>query len=81
MPDSDKPPFGVYEPPPPRVRVFAGIALALNLATVAALLLGRCDIATPLAVAARLQADAVICPVGQPVLQDPPGQPAPRSAR
>lgn len=50
---SDKPPFGVYEPPP-RVTAFAGIALALNLATVAALLLDRCDIATILAILALL---------------------------
>lgn len=59
MPESDKPPFGGYEPPPPApppptLMIVAGLALAFNLATVAALLLDRCSLATILAILALL---------------------------
>ena len=61
MPESDKPPFGGYEPPPPMppppptpLMVVAGLALAFDLATVIALLLDRCSLATILAILALL---------------------------
>lgn len=74
MPDSsDKPPFGVYEPPPPRATVFAGIALAFNLATVAALLLDRCDIATALAVVALFFGGATFIMLMRSGSSDKPG--------
>ena len=55
MPESDKPPFGGYEPPPPTpppptTMIVAGLALAFELATVIALLLDRCSLATILAI-------------------------------
>jgi hypothetical protein len=48
----DKPGVGVSEPPPPPAPVpliLSGIALALNAATLAALLADRCSLATILA--------------------------------
>ena len=59
MPESDKPPFGGYEPPPPTpppptTMIVAGLALAFDLATVNALLLDRCNLATILAILALI---------------------------
>jgi hypothetical protein len=83
MPESDKPPFGGYEPPPPTppppiLMVVAGLALAFNLATVIALLLDRCSLALILAVLALLFSGATVVmmarsdkpPFGPP--EDPP---------
>lgn len=59
MPESDKPTFGGHEPPPPTpppptTMIFAGLAFAFNAATVIALLLDRCALATILAILALL---------------------------
>lgn len=59
MPDpTDKPPFGGSEPPPPApmptTTILSGIAFALNLATVVALLADRCSLATILAILALI---------------------------
>jgi len=60
MPESDKPGFGGYEPPPPTpppptpLLMVAGLALAFDLATVIALLLDRCSLATILAILALI---------------------------
>jgi hypothetical protein len=55
MPEQDKPGITGPEypppsPPPPRALLFAGIALAFEAATVLALLSGRDDLATLLAI-------------------------------
>jgi len=52
----DKPGVGVQEPPPPPapIPLLSGIAFALNAATVIALLLDRCGLATILAILALL---------------------------
>lgn len=53
----DKPGVGVQEPPPPPAPMplmMSGIALAFNLATVVALLLDRCGLATILAILALI---------------------------
>lgn len=58
---SDKPPFGVHEPPPLpappaplALRVTAGLAVAFDLATLIALWTDRCDWATILAILALI---------------------------
>ena len=54
----DKPGVGVQEPPPgapaPMPLMMSGIAFALNAATVIALLIDRCGLATILAILALL---------------------------
>jgi hypothetical protein len=65
MPESDKPGFGGYEPPPPTpppptLLMVSGLALAFDLATVIALLLHRCSLATILAVLALVFAGATV---------------------
>jgi len=65
MPESDKPTFGGHEPPPPEpppptTMIVAGLAFAFDLATVIALLLDRCSLATILAILALLFGGATL---------------------
>ncbi|HET9228600.1 MAG TPA: hypothetical protein VFR31_18120 [Thermoanaerobaculia bacterium] len=65
MPESDKPPFGGYEPPPPTPPpptplIFAGLSLLFELATVIVLLLDRCSLATILAILALIFGGATV---------------------
>ncbi len=77
MPESDKPPFGGYEPPPPTpppptLMVVAGLALAFDLATVIALLLDRCSLATILAILALLFGGATVVMMARSGSDKPP---------
>ncbi len=83
MPESDKPPFGGYEPPPPApppptTMIVAGLALAFELATVIALLLDRCSLATILAILALIFGGATFFMVMRSGSDKPPfGGPEP----
>lgn len=83
MPESDKPPFGGYEPPPPTpppptTMIVAGLALAFELATVIALLLDRCSLATILAILALIFGGATFYMVARSGSDKPPfGGPEP----
>jgi len=87
MPDpTDKPPFGGQEPPPPTpiIPVMAGIAFALNLATVVALLADRCSLATILAILALIFGGAtfvLLMRSGDPTDKPPFGGPEPPPRR
>jgi hypothetical protein len=76
MPESDKPPFGVQEPPPtpppPLIPLVSGLAFAFNLATVGALLLDRCGLATILAILALLFGGATFFMVMRMASDKPP---------
>jgi hypothetical protein len=86
MPESDKPPFGVNEPPPPApapvsLKIVAALALGFNLLTVGALLLDRCNLATILAILAFLFGGATFFMVMRMGSDKPPfgvNEPPPR---
>ena len=82
----DEPGVGVSEPPPappkPKPTMMAGIAFALNAATVIALLLDRCGLGTILAILALLFGGATFFMLMRTSGQDEPGvgvsEPPPR---